>query len=576
MQNSKRRDHRPRVQSLQTWAYVLVLLLGPAVILNGQVNLSREYIRLSGKVIAIENTGTGTPPGGGTNVRVDVWPGSSSLGLNQQLQFQAAVTGSPNTAVTWTRTPGYGTITPAGLYTAPSTVSNGQSVVVTATSLADPTKSASANVTFYSPQVAGDYPILGSFVHFYRNLTLPLWAKEFDEMKQIGMNTAVVLSIGALKPNAQDPNGYSLSGNGLLYPSAYVTPAEQPVEDRLETILTLADQRGAKVYLGSLQTFEAWFNGTEFAALRDWNRKVAQEVLTRYGSHPSLEGWYFTQEVWLNWVKYYNDLSGTYYGTTLIKDFVTDMEALDPTKPVAAAVVFKKDGYGSMPGLSPAQLQSVSTQFLQTTRLQVFMPQDGIGAGDGAPSVEELPSYFQAMRAAADGTGRAILWSTVETFTAVPNVSNDRFPPATALRIQSQVNAVRPYVTGYVNWIFGNDMSPQATYYPVEASKLNRDYRARFRPAAVTDLRLFPALLYSSLTFASPYYPDSGTELADGQGGGYNGYTFTDWVGYPIESSAGQVVVVSDLGSAQQIRQVRVLSLSMANSGIYHPRSRLN
>lgn len=87
MEDSNQRHYRPPVRNLWTWVYALALLFSPTLALDGQVTLSREYIRLGGKVVAIENIGT--PPGGGPNVRVDAWPGSSSLGLNQQLQFHA-------------------------------------------------------------------------------------------------------------------------------------------------------------------------------------------------------------------------------------------------------------------------------------------------------------------------------------------------------------------------------------------------------------------------------------------------------------------------------------------------------
>ena len=109
------------------------------------------------------------------------------------------------------------------------------------------------------------------------------------------------------------------------------------------------------------------------------------------------------------------------------------MTAVDATKPVTAAVVFKKDGNTFMPGLTPTELQSVTTQFLQASALQILMPRDGGEAEAGASPA---------------GTA---LWSTVETFTQVANLSNDRFPPATPIRIQRQVNQVRPFVSGMVN-----------------------------------------------------------------------------------------------------------------------------
>jgi fibronectin type 3 domain-containing protein len=65
-----------------------------------------------------------------------------------QQQFAATVSGSSNTGVTWAITQGTGTITQSGIYTAPQAV---ETDVVTATSQADSTKSASATITVAAP-----------------------------------------------------------------------------------------------------------------------------------------------------------------------------------------------------------------------------------------------------------------------------------------------------------------------------------------------------------------------------------------------------------------------------------------
>ena len=83
-------------------------------------------------------------------VKVTLSPASVSLLSSATQQFTANVAWSSNTAVTWSMSPSLGTLTSAGLYTAPSTISPGQSVVVTATSVADPTKAATATVTLNS------------------------------------------------------------------------------------------------------------------------------------------------------------------------------------------------------------------------------------------------------------------------------------------------------------------------------------------------------------------------------------------------------------------------------------------
>ena len=78
-------------------------------------------------------------------VGVSINPPSVSLGVGQQQGFVASVTGSTNTAVNWTVSPNVGTFV-NGTYTAPSSINAPQTITITATSQADPTKSASATV----------------------------------------------------------------------------------------------------------------------------------------------------------------------------------------------------------------------------------------------------------------------------------------------------------------------------------------------------------------------------------------------------------------------------------------------
>jgi len=111
-------------------------------------------------VVASTAAGDSIPASGGSGtislpapppvVKVVLNPLNASLAASQSKQFTATVTGSANTSVTWSMTPLIGTLS-NGLYTAPSVISSGQSVTVTATSVADPTKSASATVQLNPP-----------------------------------------------------------------------------------------------------------------------------------------------------------------------------------------------------------------------------------------------------------------------------------------------------------------------------------------------------------------------------------------------------------------------------------------
>ncbi|HXA64503.1 MAG TPA: DUF2341 domain-containing protein, partial [Bryobacteraceae bacterium] len=80
-------------------------------------------------------------------IAVSLKPPAVTLEPSQTQQFTATVTNTTNTAVTWTVNPNTGTISPAGLYTPPSTISMQQVVTVTATSVEDTSKFASASLT---------------------------------------------------------------------------------------------------------------------------------------------------------------------------------------------------------------------------------------------------------------------------------------------------------------------------------------------------------------------------------------------------------------------------------------------
>ncbi|MGB7844050.1 MAG: hypothetical protein WBL63_00415 [Candidatus Acidiferrum sp.] len=95
---------------------------------------------------------TGGGGGGGTNtVTVTLTPTTATVVVGQNVAFQATVTGSTNTAVTWQvngiagGNATIGTIV-TGVYTAPAAVPSPASVTVTAVSQADSTKSKSASV----------------------------------------------------------------------------------------------------------------------------------------------------------------------------------------------------------------------------------------------------------------------------------------------------------------------------------------------------------------------------------------------------------------------------------------------
>src|SRR2546421_9372696 len=91
-----------------------------------------------------------------TTVTVTTDPINITLPIASTRQFKATVSGTANTAVTWTVNGGpgdaiIGTIDSNGNYTAPAVPPPGYTVTIKATSVADPTAWAASNVTVRYP-----------------------------------------------------------------------------------------------------------------------------------------------------------------------------------------------------------------------------------------------------------------------------------------------------------------------------------------------------------------------------------------------------------------------------------------
>ena len=100
--------------------------------------------------------GIGGQPERNITPAVTVGPASAAVAVNSTQQFHATVSGSANGGVSWSvngvkgGSPAVGTISSSGLYTAPGAVPAPELVTVSATSLADASESASAEVTITS------------------------------------------------------------------------------------------------------------------------------------------------------------------------------------------------------------------------------------------------------------------------------------------------------------------------------------------------------------------------------------------------------------------------------------------
>jgi hypothetical protein len=104
-------------------------------------------------VISVLDT---TTPGGGNNggngqIAITISPLSATIEPGQTQQFNANVTGSTNTGITWRVVTGRGSVSSTGLYAAPSSVTPTERAVIEAASVADPSKYIRATITIRKP-----------------------------------------------------------------------------------------------------------------------------------------------------------------------------------------------------------------------------------------------------------------------------------------------------------------------------------------------------------------------------------------------------------------------------------------
>lgn len=164
--------------------------------------------------------GSTAPPS--TVITLTVSAPQSTVAVSKTLTFTATVTGTTNTTVTWSVSGGAsnGTISSAGVYTAPATVPNPAKVTVIATSQADPTKSGSATVTVVSSAtgiVVSVQPVTASVSDFR--------TQQFTAAVNGTTNTAVTWQVNGATGGSQK-FGFISSTGLFVAPSAVPTKSD--------------------------------------------------------------------------------------------------------------------------------------------------------------------------------------------------------------------------------------------------------------------------------------------------------------------------------------------------------------
>jgi Protein of unknown function (DUF1800) len=169
-------------------------------------------------------------------ISVSINPSNTSVALAGTVPFIATVTGAANTAVTWSATAG--TITTAGVYTAPAAMPASQVVTVKAVSVADGTKSATATVLLQSYSGGGGN---SADLHAGRFLEQAAFGPSPTDLLYIHQNT----SANADGIDLWLANQFGMSSTPILTPASGNYGDVQ--SDTLHRLSTAPDQLRQKV-----------------------------------------------------------------------------------------------------------------------------------------------------------------------------------------------------------------------------------------------------------------------------------------------------------------------------------------
>ena len=235
------------------------LYLAPAV-MPASSTVTVQAFSVANPAISGQSTVTLTPPP--PPVVVTVSPVTATVTLNGTQSFSASISGSANTAVTWSvngisgGNATIGTITSGGVYTAPAALPNPSNVTIQAVSAANPNSSASASVTLAPPPPPISVSVSPSAASVSLGSTLSLTATVTGSQ-----NTAVIWSVNGL--NGGSPVVGTISAAGLYTPPVAM-PANNVVILRATSAASAAAYANAALTLTPPPFPAVWLTGARF------------------------------------------------------------------------------------------------------------------------------------------------------------------------------------------------------------------------------------------------------------------------------------------------------------------------
>lgn len=321
--------------------------------------------------------------------------------------------------------------------------------------------SAAASPALFSSATPDAPVITGTFLDFQHHNTAEapywnpqaaaftdaMWEAKVEEMADLGIHYIVVMAVAL--------NGYS------FYPSEIYPKYPLRAEDPVKAILTAAERRGVKVFLGA-GFYGDWrdpYRAFRDSGIRERTRRAIKELAEKYGRFTSFYGFYWPNEVgisghfpqaFIDHVKENNAWAKQYLprAKTLIAPYGTNMAVPDETY----------------------------VRQLKEMGVNIVAYQDEVGVRKTSPY--DLKEIFAGLRQAHDKAG-VTMWADMEIFDFEGAVYKSALIPASMERIKVQLNAIAPCVEEIICYQYLGLMDrpkSAAPAGPLAAQQLYNDY----------------------------------------------------------------------------------------------------
>ncbi len=279
-----------------------------------------------------------------------------------------------------------------------------------------------------------------------QNWTRKDWAKDFDAMKAVGIDTVILIRAGYKQQTVFESSVLSKKMN--TYPV---------YDDLLDLFLEQAERCDMDLYFGLYDSGKYWVN-KEYQKEIDINKEYCDEVVEKYGDRKAFKGWYISHEI------------GRY-----------EKGVLDVYKELSAYLKTIKDQpiliSPYVHGVKQFAVDAISFEQHTKEWRDIFEHIAGyidiVAFQDGQVGFDELEDYLAVHKDLADEFGLEC-WSNVESFDRDMPI---KFPPLPfkSLRYKMEL-AEKAGVDNLITFEFSHFMSPNSMYS--SAHGLYKQYRS--------------------------------------------------------------------------------------------------